>query len=550
MASNSPARVEFNEAFVGLIRLLRLDRSDIGAVYSFSIFSGLLYLALPLGIQYIIGFVMAGSLSTSVMVLITLVVIAIFLNGLLQIKQLELIEKIEQKIFVRYAFAFADTLSNINLLKMDSYFLPELVNRFFDISALQKSIFKLLIDVPGAAIQIILGTILLSFYHPVFIGFGFLLLILVGLIIWATSTRGLRSALRTSDYKYETGAWLEEIARNIRSYKFNKSSNYHLHRTDDIVQHYLANKTDHFRILKLQYWSLISFKIIIVAIMLFLGISLLIRQEINIGQFIAADIVILSIIASVEKFIASFDNIYDALTAIQKLEKVTKAELEKEGTAPYVPTGRGTSVDFKNVSFSYTNEFPVLRDITAHIQPGEWLTVNGKRGAGKSSIINLLSGAYTNFTGQILINELPIANYDLQSLRAHTGVLLQKTNVFKGSLLENLAYAKDPAAIGELLEIAKYTGLEKYMRTLRNGMDEIIDTYTHRIQAPFLHSILLTRALYGRPELLLLEDPFIHLSEEETNRLVEYIKNHIKATVIIINNSNHPMTFCNHSIQI
>ena len=81
-----------------LISLLQLDNKDVSAIYVFAILAGLVQLITPLGIQSIIGFVMAGSLSTSIVVLITVVVIGVFLNGLFQIRQLQLIEKIKQKI--------------------------------------------------------------------------------------------------------------------------------------------------------------------------------------------------------------------------------------------------------------------------------------------------------------------------------------------------------------------------------------------------------------------------------------------------------------------
>ncbi|MFX6972914.1 hypothetical protein ABTH74_19190, partial [Acinetobacter baumannii] len=84
---------------------------------------------MPLGIQTIISFVMAGSMSTSIVILIFLVVLAVFLNGLLQVRQMQVTEKIQQKIYVRYAMEFSDRLPKINIEKLDNYYLPELVNR-------------------------------------------------------------------------------------------------------------------------------------------------------------------------------------------------------------------------------------------------------------------------------------------------------------------------------------------------------------------------------------------------------------------------------------
>lgn len=155
MAQTSP--------LVRIGRLLRDEKSEITSVYFYALLSGLIQLSLPLGIQAIIGFVLGGAMSTSLVVLIVLVVIGVLCNGLLQMNQMKFIERIQQKIFVRYSFAFTDHLPHLNLQKADGVYLPELVNRFFDIPVLQKSLSKILLDFPLAVTQILLGLILLGF---------------------------------------------------------------------------------------------------------------------------------------------------------------------------------------------------------------------------------------------------------------------------------------------------------------------------------------------------------------------------------------------------
>ena len=130
--------------------VLQPDKKDISAIYMFALLIGLVQLSLPLGIQTIINFVMAGSVSTSIVVLIILAVTGTFFNGLLQVRQLEIIEKLKQKIFLRYAFEFSNRLPRLNIEQLDDYYLPELVNRFFDTVSLQKGIEKILLDLPAA----------------------------------------------------------------------------------------------------------------------------------------------------------------------------------------------------------------------------------------------------------------------------------------------------------------------------------------------------------------------------------------------------------------
>src|SRR6476620_454979 len=121
-----------------LFELLKADRTEIISVYFYAILGGLITLSLPLGIQAIIGFVLGGSISTSIVVLISLVIIGVFLYGLLQVNQMKVIEKIQQQLFARYSFDFAQRLPRLSLQHADNEYLPELTNRFFDVISLQK----------------------------------------------------------------------------------------------------------------------------------------------------------------------------------------------------------------------------------------------------------------------------------------------------------------------------------------------------------------------------------------------------------------------------
>ncbi|HEU4606860.1 MAG TPA: ABC transporter ATP-binding protein, partial [Chitinophagaceae bacterium] len=173
-----------------ILELLAYERKDITAIYFYATFSGLVQLSLPLGIQSIISYVMGGSISTSLVLLIILVVGGVAIQGLLQVNQLKIIEKIQQQLFVRYSFLYAYHLPAVNLREVDAYYMPEQVNRFFDTVSLQKGLSKLLIDIPTASIQILFGLILLSLYHPIFIFFSISLITILFLLLRYTGNKG------------------------------------------------------------------------------------------------------------------------------------------------------------------------------------------------------------------------------------------------------------------------------------------------------------------------------------------------------------------------
>lgn len=520
-----------------LIAILQLDKKEVSAIYIYAILAGLVQLVTPLGIQSIIGFVMAGALSTSIVVLITVVVLGVFLNGLFQIRQLQIIEKIKQKIYTRDALSFANKIPHLNIEKLDNFYLPELVNRFFDTITLQKGIEKILLEIPAAFIQILFGIILLSLYHPVFIAFGIVLVVLLYVILATTLPKGFTKNLLASDYKYKTAAWLQELSRVVKTFKYAKKTSLHIDKTDDLVSNYLIARTSYFKILLTQFWSLVAFKIIITAAMLIVGVYLLLNQQINIGQFIAADIVILAVISSVEKLILTLDKAYDTLTAIEKLDKIKSAELESAGTN-IIAGSNGMKIDFKNVSFNYPNSKNVLTDINLEIQAGEKVLIVGNSGSGKSTLLRLLTGTFTNFSGAIRINNIALGSYAIDSLRSNTGVLISQQDIFQGTIRDNITMGDTSITNEELYQLTKSTGLESFIGELEIGFDTDIDPAGKKLPEKIKQGILLARALFCRKTLLLLENPFDGLEVNTIESVKEMMAKLENVTMLVTAGAN------------
>jgi ABC-type bacteriocin/lantibiotic exporter with double-glycine peptidase domain len=520
-----------------LVAILQLDKKEVSAIYIYAILAGLVQLVTPLGIQSIIGFVMAGALSTSIVVLIAVVVLGVFLNGLFQIRQLQIIEKIKQKIYTRDALSFAHKIPHLNLEKLDNYYLPELVNRFFDTINLQKGIEKILLEIPAAFIQILFGIILLSLYHPIFIAFGIVLVLILYIILATTLPKGFTKSLLASDYKYKTAGWLQELARVVKTFKYGEKTSLHIDKTDDLVSNYLIARTSYFKILLTQFWSLVVFKIIITAAMLIVGVYLLLNQQINIGQFIAADIVILAVISSVEKLIQTLDKAYDTLTAIEKLDKIKSAELESAGTEK-ISTSNGIKIDFKNVSFSYPNGKSVLNDISIDISEGEKVLIVGNSGSGKSTLLRLLTGTFINFTGSIRINNVALGSYSIDSLRSNTGVLISQQDIFQGTIRDNVTMGDRSITNEDLYNITKITGLEKFIEELEIGFDTDIDPAGKKLPEKIKQGVLLARALLSKKSLLLLENPFDGL-ETDTIENVKALMAKLENVTMLLTAGSH-----------
>ena len=290
-----------------LIGLLELDKKDIMQIFYYAIFAGIVNLSLPLGIQAIINLIQGAQVSTSWIILVTLVTLGVAFAGMLQLTQIRIIENVQQKIFTRSSFEFAYRFPKIKLNELRNYYPPELANRFFDTLTVQKSLSKILVDFPAALLQIIFGLLLLSFYHPFFIIYGILLLLLIYVVFKFTAQRGLDTSLDESEYKYRVAHWIQEVARSIISFKLSGKTSHAMEKNDVLVSNYLEARESHFRVLVLQFIQMIGFKVLVTAGLLLIGGILVLNQEMNIGQFVAAEIIILLVIASVEKLITGLE---------------------------------------------------------------------------------------------------------------------------------------------------------------------------------------------------------------------------------------------------
>jgi ABC-type bacteriocin/lantibiotic exporter with double-glycine peptidase domain len=527
-----------------ILDLVKLEKAEIWSIYFYAILNGLILLSVPLGIQSIVGFVMGASFRASIYVLIFLVVVAVLVSGLMQINQMKIIEKIQQRIFVRYAFAYADTIPRLDLKRADGIYLPELINRFFDTATLQKSLSKILLEIPSATIQIIFGLLLLSFYHPIFILFSFILVLILWLIIYYTGGRGLSSSLEESRNKYKVAAWLEEMARIIKFIKIAAGHGLHLKKTDEATVVYLKARNEHFKVLLVQYRSLVAFKTAITAAMLVFGSILLVNQQLNIGQFVAAEIVILTILNSVEKLIINLDSVYDTLTAVDKLAKLTDKPLEENGKIILSEEKSGLLIEGDKINYSYPNQQPVLKQVDFLFEPGQLICIQGKAGTGKSTLLRLLDGAYTDFTGSLQLNKIPIRNFDLNSLRSQIGILLHQHDIFQGTLWENVTMGRPNVAIEHVVRLFEKVNLAPFFAALPMGFETELDPTGQRLPRQIIHKILLVRALIGNPRLLLLEEPWSGMDNGTKEKVIALLREHSFSTRIIVSNDTEFANTC------
>ncbi len=533
------------------LRLLALEKKDIWQIFYYAIFSGIITLSLPLGIQAIVNLIQGAQISTSWIVLVILVTLGVILVGILNLMQLRIIETIQQRIFVKSAFELSYRFPKFKMESLRNEYPPELANRFFDTLTIQKGLSKVLIDIPSALLQVIFTLILLSFYHPLFIVFGVFLLGTVYVVFKYTAKKGLQTSLEESKYKYKVVHWIQEVARSIVSFKLSGKTNLALKKNDVLVENYLDAREKHFRIIKYQYIKMIVIKAIITAGLLIIGGMLVLNQRMNIGQFVAAEIIILLVISSIEKLVLAIETLYDMLTSIEKLGQVVDKPLEiQEGEK--INFNNGLEIEFDSLSYMAPDrEKPILKDISFKINQNSKIIIQGESGSGKSSLLRILSGIFKPSHGNMYVNGLSISGIHLNNYRANLGLSLSEEFPFEGTLRENLTFGNRSISDEKIFEVLKEIGLTSFLKDLPKGLSSVLYPEGKQMSYTVSKKIILARAVLKEPKLIILEDALDQFSEQDTKSIIDFLCQKSNPWALIVVSSNeYWKNYCNEVINL
>jgi len=538
-----------------LMRLLGQYRSEIRYIMLYAVVAGLITLSLPLGIQAIIGQIAGGAINASWGVLVLFIVVGVLLAGILRLMQLSVMEYMQRRIFTDSAIEFARRIPRLDLESLHKEHIPELVNRFFDTLTLQKGLPKLLIEGSTALLQIIFSLMLLSFYHGAFVTFSLLLLLVLAVFFYWAAPLGINSSLLESKYKYKIAYWLEELGRMAATFKLAGEETFTLRRTDNLTVEYLDARARHWRILMAKFIGGTIFRVFVLGGFLVLGSLLVVQNELNIGQFVAAEILVIYVIEAVEKLIVLHETGYDVITATEKLGQVVDLSLERDNGVLFSEISKSEQpigVEMRNLGYQYDDgETPVLKDISLKVAAGERVLIAGYGGSGRSTLMQVLSVLKRNFTGALLYNGLPKRNIHLRSLRERIGDLSSQEDLFKGTIRENITMGNPAISVQKLLQIVEQVGLSSFIQNSNKGIDTELLPGGKNIPGSIISKILIARAVISSPGLLVMEQPLGKMNQRDRVILSNFLTDK-KNPWTLICASEDPMlaAFCDRIVVL
>ena len=399
-----------------------------------------------------------------------------------------------------------------------------MVNRFFDVLNVQKSLPKILIDFTSAIIQIIFGLLLLSLYHPYFIVFGFLVILIIFLVFYFTSKKGLETSIYESKYKYKVVYWLEELGRAVQSFKLAGFANLPMHKTDRLLNKYISYRKKHFAILVKQFTAIIAFKTLITAGLLILGGALVFDRQINLGQFVASEIIIVLVISSVEKLVGSISVVYDMLTALDKIGHVTDLEIESNAGRDVADLDiqNRFELKFENVSYKFpgAKNYSIQR-INLSVSGSQKICIAGFNDSGKTTLIKTVAGLFQNYEGVVSLNGMSIRELNPNSYRDIIGDNLSLSDVFEGTIEENITLGRNGILLKDILKACEQVGLNQFIASLEEGLQAEVLPSGGNFPSNVVKKILLARSLVKPPKLMLVDEFFQNVQSSEKIALID-----------------------------
>jgi len=253
------------------------------------------------------------------------------------------------------------------------------------------------------------------------------------------------------------------------------------------------------------------------------------------GTIMAAITYITQVLMSIMMVTMMFQSISRAMASVKRVNEVLD-------TDPVICSGEVTdaqndvAVSFRNVSFRYpgTSGRPVLHDINIDIKKGETFAIIGATGSGKTSLVNLIPRFYDATDGEVLVDGEPIKNYDLHALRQKIAFVMQKSELFSGSVADNLRWGKEDASDDAIAAAARIAQAEEFILGFNDGYGTYIAEKGASLSGGQKQRMSIARALVRRPELLILDDATSALDLSTESKLRAALKAELSDTTVIM----------------
>jgi len=505
-----------------VLSLLRGERKETAIILLYGLGVGLLSLAIPVGVQTLVSNVNFGSLSQPILFLVVAVFLGLGVAAFLRAIQVVIVEQLQKRFFTQVALELSCRIPRFNLEEGQKGKFPELVNRFFDVLTVQKSSAMLLLEGFALALQISLGLVLLAFYHWFLLAFALVMVVVIGIILFVLGRGAVDTSIEESIQKYRVAAWLEELAARPLLFRSAAARTMALERANEIINDYLTSRSLHFRILMRQVVGSLTLQAVASSALLGLGALLVIKNQLTLGQLVAAEIVVTTALGSLAKFQKHLEAFYDLIAALDKLELLLQQPMEKSDGVPLPKLTKPAEVEVQGLVYAYGKQTPLFNELSCRIPAGSSVAILGSNASGKSTLVDLLYGIKTAQRGTLLIEGQDYRDLSFDSIREQVA-LVRGLEMLPGSIFENVQMGREHISLEQVrLALSKLNLLDEVTR-LADGIQTQLGGEGRPLSIAQAHRLVIARAICSSPRLILVDETLDDLDEHSRETALQVL---------------------------
>jgi len=488
-----------------VVRLLHGEAHDIAVILLYALAVGLCSLAIPVGVQAVVNSVTFGVVLQPLVVITCLVGGVLLFSGILRILQLVVVEILQRRLIVRLSLTLAERIPHVAFEQFRTRFGPEYVLRFLETFSAQKNVSALLLDGIALFFQVAVGLVLVSFYHPFFLAFAIVLTLCIALLVMPLGVGAIRTSIRASDAKYDVATWLQDLARVPILFKSNRGDAFALERADQLIGSYLSWRARHFRILLRQIVGSVAIQVLANTLLLGLGGWLVIKQQLTLGQLVAAELIIGVILTGVAKLGRYLDKFYELCASVAKLDALFDVPYEKESGSFFSPGGEPASLTISNLVISHGNNMkPIIEGLNLQIPAGGKVAIYGANSSGKSTLADCLYRITTPKSGRIEIDGHDVREIHPLELRSEIA-LVRGIDLFHGTIEENITLSNSALPSGKVRAALSMVGVVEDIYALPEGLQTVLKGQTGPLSRGQAARLMIARAILSEPRLIILD---------------------------------------------
>lgn len=517
--ANQPGKA--TSPYIRLWRMIAEDKRDLFLILIYSSLGGVLSLAVPLSTQMVVNTIAAGFFLQPIVVIAGLVLGGLLFAAILRLLTIWLVELVRQRVFNRIALRIAYRVPRIRHSQLSNEYLPDLVNRFFDVITVQGNFANLLLDVPAAFLQVIIGLTLLAFYSPYLLGFN---LIVIGFLlfeIFILGIGGYKSRSEETSRRYLVATWLEELGRCETSIKLNKFPMHLLEHTDKLVADYTRARRKHFNVLFRQQGAMVFFQALAASGVLGIGGWLVIERQLALGQLVASQLIVTQMLPAIERLVRNLQTLYELLSALGKIGYVEDLPLERRDGLESTEEHDGAEVNIKGLRIAFGDNNVVLDGLNLKLNRGERVSLFGPNGCGKSTLAYILCGLLEPEGGRVEINGMDVRDFQVDSLRSIVSLVTDDNEIFEGTIEDNVTLGRAEITHKDLLWALDMVGFDEDLVSMPNGLKTTLLSAGRNVSRGQVQKLLIARAIVQHPQLLILDEAFTGIEEKTKLEILE-----------------------------